>query len=197
MQGMTVCRFTLVGIAPLSQSAPIQSRKNTGEGHDAFEERTWRERLHVNTDGNVFIPPSALKNCLSEVAKYLSESVPGKGKATYTKHVEAGVMCTDAMVLLCQDGKPLRASTVVGERLFVPADGKRGSGKRVWKTFPLIPQWSAAATVYLLDPVLRDKPEKVLEYAEHAGKFIGLGRFRPRNNGFYGRFNVTDWKVEK
>ena len=29
-----------------------------------------------------------------------------------------------------------------------------------------------------------------------AGKFIGIGRFRPRNNGYYGRFDVesVDWK---
>jgi hypothetical protein len=25
---------------------------------------------------------------------------------------------------------------------------------------------------------------------EQAGAFIGIGRFRPRNNGFYGRFKV-------
>jgi hypothetical protein len=194
---MTTCKFTLVGIAPLSQSAPIQSRKNTGEGSDAFEERTWRERLHVDIAGNAFIPPSALKNCLAEVAKYLSESVPGKGKSTYTKHFEAGLMVTDPLTILGADGAPIKGAKVVGERLFVPADGKRGSGKRVWRTFPLIPQWQAAAVVYLLDPVLTDKPSKVLEYAEHAGKFIGLGRFRPRNNGFYGRFNVTDWSVSQ
>jgi hypothetical protein len=26
---------------------------------------------------------------------------------------------------------------------------------------------------------------------EEAGKFIGLGRFRPQNGGFYGRFAVA------
>jgi hypothetical protein len=31
----------------------------------------------------------------------------------------------------------------------------------------------------------------VFEHHLHeAGKFIGIGRFRPRNNGFYGRFDV-------
>ena len=39
-------------------------------------------------------------------------------------------------------------------------------------------------------------PEKVKEYLIHAGQFIGIGRFRPRNNGFYGRFKVNSFNVE-
>lgn len=182
---------TLKGASPISFSAPIQSKKNTGESSDAFEERTWRERLHVGTDGKVFIPPAALKNCVSEVAKYLGESVPGKGKATYTKHFEAGVLVTDPLLL------GVKGADVPGERLFVPASGKRGDGKRVWKTFPVIQEWQTTAVLYLLDPVLVDKPAKVQEYLEHAGKFIGMGRFRPRNNGFYGRFSVENFKTSR
>ncbi len=188
---MLTVECTLVSTSPLSQSAPIQSVKQTGEGADHFEERTWRERLHVDEDGEVFIPPMALKNCLSEVAKFLSESVPGKGKATYTKLFEAGIMVVEPLRL----GIP--GEKVQGERLFVPADGIRGSGKRVWKVFPVIPSWQARAQVVLLEPTLCGKPEKVQEYLTHAGKFIGLGRFRPRNNGYYGRFEVRDFKVVK
>jgi hypothetical protein len=188
---MLQASFDIVGQGPISFSAPIQSKKNTGETHDAFEERTWKERLHVNGDGSVFIPPSALKNCLAEVAKYLGETVPGKGKATYTKHFEAGLLVTAPIEL------GVKKDAVAGERLFVPASGKRGDGKRVWKTFPFITNWRGAGSVYLLDPVLIDKPEKVLEFLKHAGQFIGLGRFRPRNNGFYGRFKIENWKVSK
>lgn len=180
---------TITGTSPISFSAPIQSSRNTGESHDAFEERTWRERLHVDRNGVVFIPPTAVKNCLAEVAKYLSESVPGKGKSTYTKHFEAGVLITDPIPL------GVKRDEVAGEKLFVPADGRRGSGKRVWKTFPTLPTWTGEIIIYLLDPILVDKPAKVREYLEHAGKFIGLGRFRPRNNGYYGRFEVTKFSI--
>jgi hypothetical protein len=180
---------TLKGISPISFSRAIQSPKGTGEGHDAYEERTWRERLHVDIKGEVFIPPMALKNCLSDCAKFLSESVPGKGKATYTKHFDAGTMVTDPIML------GIMGKDVPGERVFVPSDGKQGGGKRVWKTFPLIKEWEGSAEIILLDPILIDKPAKVEEYLNHAGKFIGLGRFRPRNRGFYGRFIVTAFKT--
>lgn len=106
------------------------------EIHKDYEERTWRERLHCNGDGEVFIPPMSFKNCLSEVAKFVSIQIPGKGKATYTKHFEAGVLVTEPLMLGVQK------ALVQGEWLFVPADGKRGGGKRVWKCFPIIPAWA-------------------------------------------------------
>jgi hypothetical protein len=177
---------TLRGVSPYSQSRAIQSKKTTGENHDAFEDRTWKERLHVNEDKYVFVPPMSIKNCLSDVAKYLSETVPGRGKATYTKHFEAGLLCTKEAVI-----KPfVTLDTIESERLFVPADGHRGGSTRVWKTFPIIRQWTIDAEIVILDPILIDKTEKIIEYLEYAGKFIGIGRFRPRNNGYYGRFEV-------
>lgn len=182
---MKIVKFSIHGLSPISFGRAIQSVKNTGESHDAFEERTWRERVHTSNKGTVFIPPMAVKLCLSDCARYLSESVPGKGKATYTKNFEAGVMVVEPVDL------GIKAADIESERLFVPPDGKKGGSKRVWKTFPLIREWSGSGEIVLLDPLLADKPDKVREYLEHAGKFIGLGRFRPRNGGFYGRFEVT------
>lgn len=186
---MIRCSVNIIGISPLSFSAPIQSTKNTGESHDAFETRTWRERIHHDREGTAFIPPMALKNCLSEVAKYLSESVPGKGKSTYTKHFEAGISVIEPLNL------GVKADAIDGERLFVPASGKRGDGKRVWKTFPYLPEWKTSAEILILDPIL--KPEKIEEYLKFAGQFIGMGRFRPRNNGYYGRFKIESFTSDE
>lgn len=185
---MKTVSATLIGVSPYSQSRPIQSKKETGENHDTFEQRTWKERLHVNENGYVFIPPMAVKNMLSDCARFLSETVPGKGKATYTKHFEAGIMVLSPGVL------NVIAENVKGETLFVPSDGKKGGATRVFKTFPYIINWSTTIEIILIDPILESKPEKVEEYLKHAGKFIGLGRFRPRNGGFYGRFDVKNFK---
>ena len=179
---------TLASASPYSQGAAIQSKKNTGENHEAFEERTWRERMHVDNNGEIFIPPMCLKLCLENCARFLSETVPGKGKATYTKHFTAGVMVVEPLML------GINVNDVKGEKLFVPSDGKKGGSMRVWKTFPIIPEWKANCEIILLDPILVDKPAKVEEYLDHAGKFVGLGRFRPLNGGYYGRFKVIDFK---
>lgn len=176
----------LQGVSPYSQSKHYQTEKLSKELHKDYEARTWRDRMHSTEDGYVFIPPMSFKNCLSEAAKFLSIQIPGKGKSTYTKHFEAGVLVVDALVL------DVKKDEVPGEWLFVPSDGIRGSGKRVEKCFPVIHQWQGEVTFHILDEtVTEDVFKSVLE---QAGAFIGIGRFRPRNNGFYGRFKVESIK---
>jgi hypothetical protein len=167
-----------------------------GESHDDYRKRTWRSHLHSNGDGMVFIPPGAIKNCTSEAAKYMNIGIPGKGKSTYTKHCEAGVACIKPIEL------GIDTKDVQSETLFLPADGKRGSGKRIWKTYPLISEWEGDVELLILDEVVlqtsRASGNTVLQdICEGSGQYIGIGRFRPRNNGYYGRFTVENFKVHK
>ena len=185
---MIIATVELEGISPYSQSKHHTTKKNERELPKDYEERTWRERMHVNKDGYVFIPPMAFKNCVAEIAKFLSVQIPGKGKSTYTKHFEAGILVTEEVVLA------FKKADVQGEWLFLPSDGKRGSGTRVDKCYPVIPEWKASVTFYILDEIItKDVFE---DHLSKAGQFIGIGRFRPRNNGFYGRFRVlkVNWQ---
>jgi len=191
----TIVTFGIEGIAPLSQSKPHLTDYLPGESHDDYRKRTWREQLHVDQQGMVFIPPGAIKNCLSEAALFMSIPVPGKGKATYTKHVEAGVACIKPVSI------GVRATDVQPETLFQPADGKRGSGKRVWKTYPRIDAWGGLVELVVLDETVLQTSHRsgntiLQDICEGAGQYIGLHRFRPRKNGFYGRFTISDFAVE-
>lgn len=178
----------LTSSSPYSQSRHHTTEKLNKELPKDYEKRTWRERQHVNKDGHVFIPPMAFKNCIAECAKFLARQIPGKGKSTYTKHFEAGVLVIDPLVL------PIKKEDVAGEWLFLPSDGKRGSGKRVDKCYPVIPEWSGEVSFLILDETITE--DVFTEHLTEAGRFIGIGRFRPRNNGYYGRFNVdsVNWK---
>lgn len=178
----------LKSVSPYSQSKYIQEKKTRDQTHAEFEENNWRQRLHVNADGNVFIPPMCFKNCLSEAAKYKSIQIPGKGKSTYTKHFEAGVLCFNPVEL------PVKAADVHGEWLHVPSDGRRGGTTRVEKCFPVIPSWEGVVEFLIVDDIIDNEVFKT--HLEDAGRFIGVGRFRPRNNGYFGRFSVEkiDWK---
>lgn len=185
---------TVEGVSPYSQSKAYEVDKLQGEGMSDYEKRTWRNRLHVDEQGMVFIPPMAFKNALTETAKFLSIGIPGKGKSTYTKHFEAGVLAFNPVAL------GIKADEVQSERLFVPADGVRGSGKRVYKMFPMIPPgWRADVEFMVLDDtVLQTGPDgrPVFQFVfEKCGQFVGIGRFRPRNNGFYGRFAVKEFAI--
>lgn len=176
----------LKSVSPYSQSKHYTTEKLAKEIPKDYEARTWRDRLHTTKNGEVFIPPMSFKNCLSEAAKFLGIQIPGKGKSTYTKHFEAGVLVTDALHL------GIKSDDVKGEWLFVPSDGVRGSGKRVDKCFPVIHEWGGEVTFHILDETITE--EVFLNVLQQAGAFIGIGRFRPRNNGFYGRFTVESVK---
>jgi len=88
----------------------------------------------------------------------------------------------------------VKADNIKYEKLFVPSDGISGSGKRVFKHFPLIPSWEAWAEFAILDDIIIKDVFK--EHLQQAGMFIGIGRFRPQSNGAYGRFTVEkfEWK---
>lgn len=177
---------TLESVSPYSQSRYYKVDRKAKELDRDYEARTWRERCHYNTKGQLFIPPMAFANNIKEAARFASLSIPGKGKMTYTKHFEAGILVSEPLPLsIMQD-------QVEGEWLFVPSDGRRGGGRRVEKHFPLIREWSGTVTYYILDDIItQDVFAQVLSIG---GALIGLGRFRPRNMGYYGRFRVVSVK---
>ncbi len=181
---MKVVNVELESISPYSQSQAFRTEKPGEETHADFEKRIWRERIHATADGHVFIPPMSFKNCISSAAKFLSIKIPGKRGKTFTAIFESGIIVMEPLIL------PVMASDVDGEWLFVPSDGKRGGGSRVWKCFPVIPTWSGTITIHVLNALIT---KKVLEeHLEAAGMFIGIGRFRPEKNGFYGRYKATN-----
>lgn len=174
-----------------SQSKFIEVPKKPKESSADYEDRTWRERVHTDDNGFIIIPPMALVNCVKEAAKYLSIPIPGEGKSRYTKHFESGIIPGTDIITM-----PIKKSDVIKESLFVPSNGERGGGKRVLKHFPLITEWEGQFTFYILDDkITQDVFEQVVDAA---GQLIGIGRFRPRNWGYYGRFELAhlEWQED-
>lgn len=188
---MKTATVILESASPYSQSrlftvneVPKLEKESAGD----YDIRNWRYHQHFDKDGNVYIPPMALKNCLMEVAQYLGEKIPGKGNATWTKHFTAGILCSEPVML----GE--HKDAVECETFMCHADGKRSCGTRVPRTFPVIRSWKGTAIFYILDETITE--EVFTRYLQEAGKFIGIGRFRPRQGGFYGRFAVKSVKWE-
>ena len=182
---MKTALATIVGESPYSQSRCYTQDvpKLNKETHDAYEERTWRHRLHVNKLGHVEIPGTAFANALKESAKRLKLQVPGMGRLEYTKYFEAGIMVPDCLTLT-----DTRESAAC-DRVFVPSDGRPGGGKRVWKNFPRIDSWGGDVLFYVLDDLIT--AEVFRKVLVTAGQIVGIGRFRPQNRGFYGRFSIS------
>jgi hypothetical protein len=178
---------TLKSTSPYSQGRYHETEKREKELPKDYETRTWREKLHYLPEtGQVFIPPMAFAVSLKEAAKYLNLQIPGKGKSTYTKNFDAGILVTEQLLI------DSYKDSILSETVFVPSDGRRGGTTRVLKTFPLIHKWEGKVKYYILDDIItEDVFRKVLEAS---GNLIGVGRFRPRNCGYYGRFEIV--KIE-
>ena len=181
---------TLASAAPYSpsRSYSMEIEKEPRETADAYEQRTWRNKCHTLPNGNIFIPPMSFKMGLDTAAKMLGRQIPGKGKSTYTKFFLSGVLVMDPVEL------PLKKETVPFDRIYANADGVRGSGKRVWKTFPRIDEWKADVRYTILADEIT--PDVFEEHLRQAGAFIGVGRFRPQSGGYYGRYEVKKIRWE-
>ena len=176
------------GISPYSSSRQHDEPRLEKEGHEDYDKRTWLAKLNCDENGIAVVPAMGLKQCLDRAVKVLGMQVPGKGKATYTKHFLSGCICAADMSL------GVHRDTVASVTINANADGVRGSGKRVRRIFPVISKWKGTAEFVILDDAIT-KPvfEKV---AKEAGSFVGVGRFRPENGGLNGRFTVTgfEWR---
>jgi hypothetical protein len=193
---MKTVKVHLKSVSPYSQSRAIGVPKNASESGDDYERRTWRERIHADADGLAYIPPMAFKKAIDAAAKYSAVKIPGGRSATYTKHVESGIIIIDPMPL------GVKKDQVEGEWLFLDANGKKGkqSSGRVLRQMPKFDHWEGELTIRVIDEVvLHTKAESkmtILEYIlRQAGSLIGIGRFRAENGGFYGRFVVQSFEI--
>lgn len=185
---MKVAKVHLKSVSEYSQSQYLSTPKLPKELHDDYEQRVWRDRVHATADGECFIPPMAFKSALAEAAKFMSKPIPGKGKQTWTKHFDAGVLVVDALPL------GVNKEDVDGEWLLLNADGRRGGGTRVKRCMPVFREWAGDLEFLILDDTITR--DVFMEHLHAAGSLIGIGRFRPRNGGFKGRFSATllEWR---
>lgn len=168
-----------------SQSRPASPEEfpaKPGENDEAYEIRTWRRRLHLTADGNIFIPATQFNHAVKEAGGRLRMRIPGKGQSEYGKCFKTGVMVQDNLVL------PLKGADIPYDRLYVPSAPGSNKGNRVYKNFGRIDSWEGEVKFYILDDQLTE--EVFTKALRHAGLLVGVGRFRPANGGFYGRFGV-------
>jgi hypothetical protein len=171
--------------SPLSFSRyidPAMFPKKNKELPDDYEARIWMERAHHDEAGNIYIPGMMFKNCITGAAQYLSIQIPGKGKSTYSKNFKSGVLVLDPHIPINYHMK-----NVCGEWIFGSSTGDN-AGRRVKKCFPVFPKWEATVVFTIVDSIITEDVFRAV--LTQAGLLKGIGRFRPENGGFYGRFIV-------
>jgi len=137
----------------------------------------------------VRIPAKAITDCLIEAAQYSGKKITGN--RTWTSKFESGI------ALFENPDLGVTPDQVAYIDCFCHANGKRGSGTRVMRRFPIIHTWKTTFEIHVLDPVIT---EGILrEMLAIGGTFKGIGRYRPANRGTNGRFELADliWQAER
>lgn len=194
----SLATFTMFGMANYSQSKYHEEPKLSGELHDDYDKRTAKGHLHLNDRGEIIIPTGGLHQCIVSAAKYSKERIKGQGMATWTAKFSSGVAIIDDPVIQVDSEAKVDPEVEVDPCagvIYFPcwanADGVRGSGKRVMRRYPVIPAgWTAKVQIWVLDPIITE--DQFSKTMNMAGKFIGIGRWRPENLGQNGRFTIRD-----
>lgn len=187
---VSIARIVLQSMSPYSQSRNLDDiPAKKGEAPDAYDKRVWMERLHCDGGNRVLIPESALLQAVVAGAKYSKKQIKGQGKATWTAKFQSGLMLPNGDVPTDQTRED-----VTHYDCYANADGVRGSGRRVWRRYPMLTGWTAEAEFYVLDPIIVE--DVFTEILALTGLFIGIGRWRPEKGGQNGRFKIrsVEWE---
>jgi hypothetical protein len=180
--------YEIEGLTPYSQSKKLVHERQPDESYENFEARVWKQKATITPEGFVAIPSMAMKNALDIAARKAGERIPGKGMSTWTSRFEGGVSPDVDMYVLLDASGPIKIDEAKYVALWCDSTGKRGSGSRVLRYFPIFYRWSARISFFVLDDSI---PAAVCDrFFANAGLIAGIGRFRPENGGTNGRWIV-------
>lgn len=213
---MHVVEANLIGDSEFMYGREFRTAKKSDETHMQREIRCWREKCWVESSNGsesaLFINPFAIKNALESAGRWLSMSIPGEPKKTFTKRITAGVMVIDRPPMMIRNGVGEVRATLdnleeeIGDEhlhalgqdgnlevllISVPSRGTRGGGSKVKRAFPIIRNWKSPIRIIVLDDMITE--DVMQKHLATAGIFVGLGAMRVEGGGINGRFHIEDW----
>jgi hypothetical protein len=189
MERATIVEVELASLSPYSQSRFHNTPKIEKELAEAYEARTWKNRVHLNEKKHLIVPGMAIKKSLEGAAKLSKKKIPGKGASTWTQHIISGISPLSDL------DTGLTDESILGEWIHCDAQGgARGNHTRVLRCYPMVKAWRGTADFALFDELITK--EVLTEFLVEAGLQVGVGRFRPANGGTKGRYRVVNvvWK---
>lgn len=174
-------KVSIKGVTPL-----LQHRFPLAEAQTEPGPRTgvpdWKAEaelsLYKGENGEIYQPSDHIEAALRYAAK--SFKIPGKRGATYGKLVGSAITVEPFAI-------PHKIQSWETD-----AKAVRVQKARVVRYRPRFDEWELDFTITILDEQLG--VDVLKQIIDHAGKYSGLGDFRPQLSGKYGKFIVTSWK---
>ncbi len=160
------------GKAPLLMNRFSVEEKTTSRAKKVYVAEDEAEKKTYRTeDGKLFLPSTHFKAAMVKAATDFKMT----GRKSYKEYVKAGLFIDETEIVLDQQKYEIFACPVVIQRA------------RVMSWRPMFKEWSCQFTIEIADEMLN--ANMVKEILETAGRFKGVGDFRPE----HGRFIVKSW----
>ncbi len=145
-------------------------------------------------DGKYGVPTQYLFSCLMGGGRHvLSGIVPKQKISTADSSLLPAIISSMAV----KDGDPdddVLAFATCSEIRPTMMAGRNDAGKATVIERPRFTHWTLDLVVEADTTDVH--PDRIKEVFEKAGRFVGLGAWRPACKGRFGRFVITDWQVE-
>ena len=175
-------KVEITGITPLLQNKPeeygfdeqwVEKKASTDWEKEALK------KLYIDSNGIIYQPATHLDRALIEAGKKIK--VKGQGKATYSKLFGSMVSVEEFEVKHKKQDYEIHKSLVV-----IPS-----TKGRVMRYRPMFNEWILEFSLNAEDEIPQDAIKEALEIA---GKYVGIGDWRPEKKGKFGKFQVTEFK---
>ncbi len=153
-------------------------RKKTDEDHEAIARSEWEMGMYFDKDFGPYLPTQNVMSCITNGAKM------HKLGSTVAK----AAMILDEKTKLIYKG-PRTIATLWKDPRFVDCRSVVVSRARIMRYRPSFFPWAIEVSI-IFDTEIIER-QQILDAAINAGRFVGLGDFRPEKKGPFGRFNVT------
>lgn len=180
---MLKINVTIKGVTPFlynrfrDKEIEGKSKKRTGSPTQSDIE----DKLYI-LDGKPYIPAIYLRNAISEAGKQFK--ITGKGKSTYSKILASTLEITPDAITNDHPWEVFRVAAV-----------NPMTKGRMMVSRPKMNVWGCNFTIILNDDSIDEVTVK--EILEHAGKYVGIGDWRPQTKGVMGKFMITKFEIEK
>ncbi len=199
LEGLVAVHITVTGISPMLQNPMtdetldmlidrVPGRKGNKTGNEKTHEQIAAERLCKGPDDELGIPMTWLFAALVEAGRHVVYSNKTKLSTRESSLVPAFLAIQDEFLPFNNQADN---SWVVDKRRGVLA----ATGVAVGILRPKFPTWDFDVVAEVdCDQISMDK---IRELFDIAGRFCGLGDFRPNKRGPFGRFMISHWEVKE
>lgn len=153
------------------------------ERPEVSQEDAIRAEFHCYRNGRCYLPAEHIRGALINAGAFLKAKVGNSRKSM--KNIVAAMFFVEPEQISLPDYDTIDKRSAVNKNVKA----------RVITIRPKWSNWKAKFTLIVDNDTITK--ETIKELFEYAGNYVGIGSFRPQNNGMFGRFDVETIKPMK